>query len=176
MENLAWGAASTALAAAVALVLWTDSAASQDLSGKNAPHTPQLSPLTDEDCSKACRERIKKLERQIHSLERDVRYLQEEVTDLHTAEVEDEALLAQCARDQAFNALDTGSNVHEKPFACNPAFVVDDRGIKRYMVECLIGPNAPSSEAAECEVPFYYREDGVKLMKAQCLGPQLDWR
>ena len=140
---------------ATALLLCTNDAVSQDVRTRGDARSAQLSQPREEDCSRACRERMKKLERQVRSLQREVRYLQEEVVDLRQMLAEDQAALASLSV--------------EEPLVCDPPYVVDDGGIKRYRFECLENTEQAETADADCSTPFYFRRDGVKLMKVECL-------
>lgn len=60
-----------------------------------------------------------------------------------------------------------------EPSQCDEPFVVDSRGIKRWLAHCpyseLTG-QAPIVTLAQCEEPFRVDRDGIKRVRPECMS------
>jgi hypothetical protein len=59
------------------------------------------------------------------------------------------------------------------PSQCDEPFVVDSRGIKRWLAHCPYAEStgeAPVVTLAECEEPFRVGRDGIKRVRPECIS------
>lgn len=59
------------------------------------------------------------------------------------------------------------------PSQCDEPFVVDSRGIKRWLAHCPyseLSDEAPATTLAQCEEPFRVDRDGIKRVRPECIS------
>lgn len=144
------GALAVAAAVVAAAVCSPRPAASQP--GEVFAATNAKQHVRTEDCTKPCQDKMRRLEHQVRSLQREVVQLRAEVDRLRSTDP------GGAAAEVAESDVPT----------CDPPYLVDAKGIKRYRPECL-EQAALAARAAECANPYFERVDGVKVFKPACL-------
>jgi hypothetical protein len=170
-----------AVAAAAAAILCVRFAVSQVPSA----HDRSKRATPKKDCAETCQKAVENLEQQISSLEGELTEVREELLLLRnagpsrepTAEAEpsepgDESWFPKNC-DPPFVVDNSGikrfrSECLDQP-RCDPPFVVDDNGIKRFLPECLDQMRVAGMSSDDCSPPYSLHDDGVKRIKLQCL-------
>jgi len=104
-------------------------------------------------------------EARVSALETEVRALRERLHDVTAAQGCASSKSSQSAHAGLQGKAERSRATKTSKHACDPAFSVDEQGIKSFKPDCF----SEETPAAACKVPFEYGADGVKLFKLACL-------